>query len=117
MKTAPGQTARAVEPVSDVADQQGVRSVQRALDILSLLTVDRPTVSIRDIVESTGLAKTTVIRLVATLEQSGFYVQVRTETSTQPPGTIIYQMPSGGVPDFQTNTVTVTVAKAPPPAG
>jgi DNA-binding IclR family transcriptional regulator len=71
VKTAPGQTARAVEPASDVADQQGVRSVQRALDILSLLTDDRPTVSIRDIVEATGLAKTTVIRLVATLEQSG----------------------------------------------
>ena len=27
---------------------------------------------------------------------------------------IIYQTPSGGVPDFQTNTVTITVAKALP---
>jgi penicillin-binding protein 1A len=51
---------------------------------------------------------------LATLEQSGFYVQVRTEASTQPVGTIIYQTPSGGVPDFQTNTVTITVAKALP---
>ncbi len=59
------------EPAADPADQQGVRSVQRALDILSLLTEDRPTVSVRDIVEATGLAKTTVIRLVSTLEQSG----------------------------------------------
>jgi len=58
-------------PVSESADQHGVRSVQRALDILSLLTEDRPTVAIRDIVEATGLAKTTVIRLVSTLEQSG----------------------------------------------
>ena len=49
----------------------GVRSVQRALDILSLLTEDSPTVSVREIVEATGLAKTTVIRLVSTLEQSG----------------------------------------------
>ena len=48
-----------------------MRSVQRALDILSLLTEDQPSVSIRDIVEATGLAKTTVIRLVQTLEQSG----------------------------------------------
>ena len=48
-----------------------MRSVQRALDILSLLTDDRPAVSIREIVESTGLAKTTVLRLVSTLEQSG----------------------------------------------
>ena len=72
MKTATGRKApekpvAAVEP----ADQQGVRSVQRALDILSLLTDDRPAVSIREIVDSTGLAKTTVLRLVSTLEQSG----------------------------------------------
>jgi DNA-binding IclR family transcriptional regulator len=52
-------------------DQQGVRSVQRALGILGLLTDDRPIVSIREIVEATGLAKTTVLRLVSTLEQSG----------------------------------------------
>ncbi|GIH06937.1 IclR family transcriptional regulator [Rhizocola hellebori] len=56
---------------SEQSEAQGVRSVQRALDILSLLTEERPTVSIRDIVEATGLAKTTVIRLVQTLEQSG----------------------------------------------
>jgi DNA-binding IclR family transcriptional regulator len=57
--------------VEQAADAQGVRSVQRALDILSLLSEERPVVSIRDIVESTGLAKTTVIRLVQTLEQGG----------------------------------------------
>jgi DNA-binding IclR family transcriptional regulator len=56
---------------AESADQQGVRSVQRALDILGLLTVDRPAVSIREIVEATGLAKTTVLRMVSTLEQSG----------------------------------------------
>ncbi|WP_199548139.1 IclR family transcriptional regulator [Streptomyces sp. N35] len=49
----------------------GVRSVRRALDILGLLTEDRPTVSLREIVEATGLAKTTVVRLVQTLEQCG----------------------------------------------
>ncbi len=53
------------------AEAQGVRSVQRALDILSLLTEERPSVTVREIVEATGLAKTTVIRLVQTLEQSG----------------------------------------------
>jgi DNA-binding IclR family transcriptional regulator len=57
--------------VEDSADAQGVRSVQRALDILALLTEDRPSVSIREIVDSTGLAKTTVLRLVSTLEQCG----------------------------------------------
>ena len=55
----------------DAADAQGVRSIRRALDILSLLTDDKPVVSIRDITDSTGLPKTTVLRLVHTLEQSG----------------------------------------------
>jgi DNA-binding IclR family transcriptional regulator len=59
------------EVPADGGESQGVRSVQRALDILSLLTEERPAVSVRDIVEATGLAKTTVIRLVQTLEQSG----------------------------------------------
>ncbi|WP_051570424.1 IclR family transcriptional regulator [Cryptosporangium arvum] len=53
------------------SEASGVRSVQRAMDILSLLTEDRPVVTIRDIVEGTGLAKTTVIRLVQTLERTG----------------------------------------------
>ncbi|MEU5672565.1 IclR family transcriptional regulator [Micromonospora sp. NPDC047762] len=66
----PGIPARQASAVES-SDQQGVRSVQRALDILALLTEDRPTVSIREIVDSTGLAKTTVLRLVSTLEQSG----------------------------------------------
>jgi DNA-binding IclR family transcriptional regulator len=65
------QDANKPEALADGPDQQGVRSVQRALDILTLLTADRPTVTIREIVEATGLAKTTVIRLVATLELSG----------------------------------------------
>jgi DNA-binding IclR family transcriptional regulator len=56
---------------AEVADAQGVRSIRRALDILSLLTDETPAVSIRDIVEATGLPKTTVLRLVHTLEQSG----------------------------------------------
>jgi DNA-binding IclR family transcriptional regulator len=63
-------SGRAEAPM-DSGDQHGVRSVQRALDILSLLTEERPQVSIREIVEATGLAKTTVLRLVSTLEQSG----------------------------------------------
>ncbi|MDP9793108.1 DNA-binding IclR family transcriptional regulator [Catenuloplanes nepalensis] len=55
----------------ETPDAQGVRSIQRALDILSLLTEDRPLIAVRDIVAATGLAKTTVIRIVHTLEQSG----------------------------------------------
>lgn len=55
----------------DTADAQGVRSIRRALDILSLLTSDTPVISIRDVTDATGLPKTTVLRLVHTLEQSG----------------------------------------------
>jgi len=55
----------------DGAGPHGVRSVQRALDILSLLTEDRPVITIREIVDATGLAKTTVIRMLSTLEGGG----------------------------------------------
>ena len=65
-----GSEAVAPESDADQVDHQGVQC-QRALDILALLTEDRPQVTIRDIVDSTGLAKTTVLRLVSTLEQSG----------------------------------------------
>lgn len=80
VKAAPGakktaaarqRTIETPEPAAESADQHGVRSVHRALDILNLLTSQRPTVTIREIVEATGLPKTTVIRLASTLEQSG----------------------------------------------
>jgi len=58
-------------PSQDENAAGGVRSVQRALDILSLLTEERPSITIREAVEATGLAKTTVIRLIQTLEQMG----------------------------------------------
>jgi DNA-binding IclR family transcriptional regulator len=49
----------------------GVRSVRRALDILGLLSEERPLITLREITEITGLPKTTVLRLVQTLEESG----------------------------------------------
>ena len=49
----------------------GVRSVRRALDILGLLNEDRPVITLREITDATGLAKTTALRLVQTLEESG----------------------------------------------
>lgn len=55
----------------ETSDNGGVRSIQRALDILALLSEERPLIAVRDIVNATGLAKTTVIRIVQTLEQSG----------------------------------------------
>ena len=67
----PSATSRKAAPGSEPSDVQGVRSIQRALDVLSLLSEERPLIAIRDIVAATGLAKTTVIRIVQTLEQSG----------------------------------------------
>jgi hypothetical protein len=51
------------------------------------------------------------------LESAGFYVQVRPEDSTQPPGTAIYQSPTGGTNALQTSTITLTVATDPAPTG
>ena len=68
-------------PVTDGDREQpgagsgGVRSVRRALDILNLLGEDRPVVTLREIIDATGLAKTTVLRLV----------QTRTVTTCFPP--------------------------------
>ena len=67
----PSATGHKATAGDDTTDGQGVRSIQRALGILSLLSEDRPLIAIRDIVAATGLAKTTVIRIVQTLEQSG----------------------------------------------
>lgn len=50
---------------------------------------------------------------MATLEVAGFYVRVEIEPSTQPPGTVISQSPAAGTSEFQTSTVTITVAQAP----
>jgi DNA-binding IclR family transcriptional regulator len=70
VRSAPKQN-RTTDDGEPEAESHGVRSVGRAMEILALLTEDRPVVTIREIVDNTGLAKTTVIRLVATLEQSG----------------------------------------------
>ncbi|MDT9697955.1 IclR family transcriptional regulator [Streptomyces sp. P17] len=49
----------------------GVRSVLRALDLLMLFDDTHRSRSVRELIDATGLAKSTVVRLVATLEQRG----------------------------------------------
>lgn len=49
---------------------------------------------------------------MATLEGAGFYVRIDVEPSTQPAGTVISQSPAAGTSEFQTSTVTITVAQA-----
>lgn len=56
---------------SNNSAETGVRSVQRAFDILALLTEERRTLTVREVVDETGLAKTTALRLLQTLEQMG----------------------------------------------
>ncbi|GAB2742936.1 IclR family transcriptional regulator [Salinifilum aidingensis] len=55
------------EPRADA----GVRSVLRALDLLGLFTEERLSWTVRDLTAVSGLAKTTVLRLVSTLERRG----------------------------------------------
>jgi len=57
--------------LSDAISLGGVRSVQRALEIIGLLSDDRPAITVRDVVAHTGLARTTVVRLMQTLVQHG----------------------------------------------
>jgi DNA-binding IclR family transcriptional regulator len=49
----------------------GMRTVQRAIDILGLFSEHRPALSIREIVEVSGLPKTTVLRILQTLRLNG----------------------------------------------
>lgn len=57
---------------ADGGRQDGlVRSVQRAMEIMSLLREDHPDVTIKEAIALTGLPKSTVLRLLRTLEQVG----------------------------------------------
>jgi penicillin-binding protein 1A len=49
-------------------------------------------------------------RAIEALTEAGFYVEVTTEPSTQPDGTVIRQTPSAGTEAYQTGTVTITVS-------
>lgn len=52
-------------------DEGAVRSVLRAVDLLNLHDDERESRTVRELVDATGLAKTTVVRLVRTLEECG----------------------------------------------
>lgn len=60
----------------------GVRSIHRALDVLDLFDAHHQTRSLRDVVEGTGLPKTTVVRLLATLEDRALVARVGESTYT-----------------------------------
>jgi DNA-binding IclR family transcriptional regulator len=52
----------------------GVRSVHRALDLLERFDDERPSWTLAELTQASGLPKTTVLRLVTTLEQRGLVV-------------------------------------------
>lgn len=52
--------------------QAGTQTVQRVFQILSLFDDDHPTRSLPELVELTGLNKTTVFRLLSALENEGY---------------------------------------------
>lgn len=53
------------------SEPAGMRTVQRAIDILGLFDEVRPALTIREIVSASGLPKTTVLRLLQTLRLNG----------------------------------------------
>ncbi|MFD4180644.1 IclR family transcriptional regulator [Rhodococcus sp. NPDC058514] len=58
----------------------GVRSIARAVDVLQLFDLDHPRRTLREIVALTGLPKTTVVRVLATLGALGLIVDQRDST-------------------------------------
>lgn len=52
-----------------MSSDNSVRSIGRAIDLLALFDHRHPFLALRDIVELSGLPKTTVVRLLANLEQ------------------------------------------------
>ncbi|RLV50356.1 IclR family transcriptional regulator [Nocardioides mangrovicus] len=67
----PAEPALPATAGADAGESGGVRSVQRAIEILQLLDEERTTITVPEIVRETGLAKTTVVRLLQTLERNG----------------------------------------------
>ena len=57
---------------------QSVRAVERALDILLCFTMERPTLSLTEIAEQVGMHKSTIHRLLATLESKRFITRDKT---------------------------------------
>ncbi|KPH99002.1 transcriptional regulator, IclR family [Actinobacteria bacterium OK074] len=59
------------EAAAGRAEAAGMRTVQRAIDILGLFDESRPALSLREIVAASGLPKTTVLRILGTLRLNG----------------------------------------------
>ncbi|MFI8632376.1 IclR family transcriptional regulator [Microbacterium sp. NPDC077663] len=80
-----GITIRERKPVEQT-EASAIRSVSRALSLISLFTRDRQELALRELVELSGLPRTTVIRLVAALEDEGLLWAVGTNSYAVGPG-------------------------------
>ncbi len=54
-----------------------VRSVERAIDILTSFTIEQPILTVPEISQKTGLTKSTVFRLLASLESKGLVEKIQ----------------------------------------
>jgi PcaR/PcaU/PobR family beta-ketoadipate pathway transcriptional regulator len=68
-----------------------IEALQRGLQVLSLFSRESPVLSLTEIVESTGLAKSTAYRVVSTLASSGYLERDR-RTKEYRPGLKVLQL-------------------------
>src|SRR5699024_2420689 len=63
-----------------MSDQQGVAAVDRALRVLKVFTVKQPIHTLAGIADATGLYKSTILRICASLLNHGYLVRLRDGT-------------------------------------
>src|SRR5207247_2314504 len=82
--------------VRQAAKASGIRAVERAVAILRTFSSGAPELSVSELGRAVGLHKSTVHRLLGTLERTGFVVQ--------DPGTKRYRL---GLPLFELGSMVV----------
>lgn len=71
-----------------ISNGDSVRSISRAFRLLELFDKDNPHRHVRDLAHLTGIPRTTVLRLLGTLEANGFVLQVAESTYQVGPGAL-----------------------------
>src|SRR2546427_6406909 len=87
--------------VREAARASGIRAVERAVAILRTFSSGTPELSVSELGRAVGLHKSTVHRLLGTLEGTGFVVQ--------DPGTKRYRL---GLPLFELGSMVVSTLEA-----
>lgn len=81
-----------------------IDALLRGLKILSLFSHETPSLSLTDIVKSTGINKTTVFRMITTLEDAGYLVR-NPETRRYHPGVKVLQLGFTAISDLDVRQV------------